>query len=648
MTNIINTFSEIRNMKHRIAVYSNGFNGSITLKAIEGIKKYAKLKDIDAHFYIGFASGNRKDTINIGQFNIYKLADLNEYDGLIIFSGLLNDPSFAKEIIKNASQTGIPIVSVGVDLNGATYVGINNRDGMRELVEHLITEHKVKKIAYIGGTKDHYDTVERLEVVKEVMKKHGLKLPKKNIFYGDWGNEKSIEAADKLAEDRDKMPDAIICANDIMALSVETELRDLGFDLPKDVIVTGFDNIGNGGISYPALTTVEQDYVTVGFNSCKIIYDMVEDKKKTKYSMVSSKLITGESCGCNQGKNNPYDMIRRDYCSRVHARSKMADFFNRSMREERRIILKSSDYEDMKRNLRALYERSHEFVGGNFFVMLNRDFFEDFSIEEDELLDSGYNAVFDTTVSLIDGRISDMGEKLPGFDRIPGEQHVYFFYPLHDEQYNYGYVVFRDGTYIINEDFRIYEYLEKMQQSFMEFRIKMHLDTVNRELRNLYDKDPMTGLYNRFCFVSHAIPIVEESSAHDSQALIMFVDINNMKKINDRYGHVYGDRAIDTVSDAIKDGIGDDNAIGIRYGGDEFLVIAADADIKYAEKIKRRMNSYIDKENKRGTNPFKFSVSIGYVLTDPKSKRTVNDYVDEADRLMYGIKNEYHKKHPND
>ena len=60
------------------------------------------------------------------------------------------------------------------------------------------------------------------------------------------------------------------------------------------------------------------------------------------------------------------------------------------------------------------------------------------------------------------------------------------------------------------------------------------------------------------------------------------------------------------------------------------------------------MNSYIDKENKRGTNPFKFSVSIGYVLTDPKSKRTVNDYVDEADRLMYGIKNEYHKKHPND
>ena len=126
----------------------------------------------------------------------------------------------------------------------------------------------------------------------------------------------------------------------------------------------------------------------------------------------------------------------------------------------------------------------------------------------------------------------------------------------------------------------------------------------------------------------------------------MFVDINNMKKINDRYGHVFGDRAIDSVSDAIKQNIDGDNAIGIRYGGDEFLVIAGNASDDYAVKVKRSIISYIDRENKRGINPFKFSVSIGYVLTDPKSKRTVNDYVDEADRLMYEIKNEYHKKHP--
>ena len=639
-------------MKHRIAVFSNGYNGSITLKAIEGIKKYAAIKDFDTHFYIGFAASNENDSFNVGQFNIYKLAKLEEYDGLIVFSGLLNDPILAQQACKEAKKRGIPVVSIGMQIKDIPYVGINNSDGMRELVEHLITEHGVKNVVYIGGTKTHVDSVERLEVVKEVMKKHDLKLPKKNIFYGDWVNEKAIAFTDELAKSPDGLPDVIICANDIMALAVACELRDLGYELPRDVIVTGFDHIGEGSVSYPALTTVDQDYETIGYNSCKLLYDIVKGKKKEKYSFVSSKLVIGESCGCNLEADSPYDIRRRDYCRNIHAKSKQADFFNRFMRAERTQILESSGYSDMKKRLREFYSSNREYTGDNYYVMLNRSYFENISGDDSDLLCNGYDADFDTTVALYDGKISDKGIdknlRIPGYIKIPGEQHIYFFYPLHNNQYNYGYVVFRDGTYIIDEAFRIYEYLEKMEHSFKEFRINMRLEQANRDLRFLYDKDPMTGLYNRFCFVSHAIPIVEGSSERSKQALIMFIDINNMKKINDRYGHVYGDKAIHILSDSITHSIDDDDAIGIRFGGDEFLIIAGNADKKYAEKIKRKITSYIEKENSRGVNPFKFSISIGYVLTDPKSKRTVNDYVDEADRLMYEIKNEYHEKHPND
>ena len=53
-------------MKNRIAIFSNGYNGSITLKAIEGIRKYAAIKDFDTHFYIGFAAYNEKPTFNVG------------------------------------------------------------------------------------------------------------------------------------------------------------------------------------------------------------------------------------------------------------------------------------------------------------------------------------------------------------------------------------------------------------------------------------------------------------------------------------------------------------------------------------------------------------------------------------------------------
>ena len=367
-------------------------------------------------------------------------------------------------------------------------------------------------------------------------------------------------------------------------------------------------------------------------------------------SSVASKLIVGESCGCNREADSPYDIGRRTYCSSIHAKSKQADFFNRFMRTERTTILESSDYDDMKNALREFYTANHDYIGEDYYIMLNKAYFDDVSAEDSEILAKCYDTSFDTTVSLVGGEVSEDGiDKnlmIPGFKKTPGQQHIYFFYPLHNEQYNYGYVVFRDGTYIIDEAFRIYEYLEKLEHSFMELRINMRLEMVNRELRYLYDKDPMTGLYNRFCFVSHAVPIVEESKERGNQAMIMFADINNMKKINDRYGHAFGDRAINIVADAIKRGIGDDNAIGIRYGGDEFLVIAADASAQYAERFKREINAFIERENMLGINPFKFSLSIGYVLTDPESAKSVNDYVEEADVLMYEIKNEYHKTHP--
>lgn len=637
-------------MKHRIAIFSNGYNGSITLKAIEGIKKYAAVKDFDTHFYIGFAASNEKPTFNVGQFNIYQLAKLEEYDGLIVFSGILNNPELAENSCRLAKEKGVPVVSIGMPFEGIPNVDINNEDGMRELVEHLITKHGVKDVVYIGGTPDHVDTIERYKVVCEVMEKHGLKLEDRNVYYGNWVNETAIEIADTLAKVRDKLPDAIICANDIMALAVCCELRDLGYKLPDDVIVTGFDHIGEGSVSFPALTTVDQDYITVGYNSCKIIYDMIEGNHDGSMSSVASKLIVGESCGCNREAESPYDIGRRDYCSSIHAKSKQADFFNRFMRTERTTILESSDYDEMKNALREFYTANHDYIGEDYYIMLNKAYFDDVSAEDSEILAKCYDTSFDTTVSLVGGEVSEDGiDKdlmIPGFKKTPGQQHIYFFYPLHNEQYNYGYVVFRDGTYIIDEAFRIYEYLEKLEHSFMELRINMRLEMVNRELRYLYDKDPMTGLYNRFCFVSHAVPIVEESKERGNQAMIMFADINNMKKINDRYGHAFGDRAINIVADAIKRGIGDDNAIGIRYGGDEFLVIAADASAAYAERFKREINAFIERENMLGINPFKFSLSIGYVLTDPESAKSVNDYVEDADVLMYEIKNEYHKTHP--
>jgi diguanylate cyclase (GGDEF)-like protein len=126
----------------------------------------------------------------------------------------------------------------------------------------------------------------------------------------------------------------------------------------------------------------------------------------------------------------------------------------------------------------------------------------------------------------------------------------------------------------------------------------------------------------------------------------MFIDINNMKTINDHYGHLYGDKAICIVADAIKAGISE-AILAVRFGGDEFLLAAPEYSIEEAESLKDSINRYIDKQNDSGIYPFRFTVSIGYVITDPTAKESIQDYVHMADELMYDIKRIYHETHPN-
>ena len=127
--------------------------------------------------------------------------------------------------------------------------------------------------------------------------------------------------------------------------------------------------------------------------------------------------------------------------------------------------------------------------------------------------------------------------------------------------------------------------------------------------------------------------------------LVMFVDINYMKHINDKYGHLHGDNAIKTVVSAINENISGDS-IAVRFGGDEFLVISPDCDEEKASKIRESIKDRLNSINKEKINPYDISVSIGYVVTDPVKRGDVvlHEYIKEADKIMYERKRALHRK----
>ena len=196
---------------------------------------------------------------------------------------------------------------------------------------------------------------------------------------------------------------------------------------------------------------------------------------------------------------------------------------------------------------------------------------------------------------------------------------------------------------MISENLGVYDYMEKLEQTFMEYRLKMRLDEANRELSDLYNKDPLTGLYNRFCFDSIAELLYEESVGQDRPLSIMFTDINYMKKINDEHGHITGDQSIIAVADAIVNSIGPD-ALAVRYGGDEFIILSPDTDDAGSKTIRSQIDKNLKSLCRARKIPCKVSVSCGYVITDPKSGKTLDEYINEADKVMYAIKKEIHKE----
>ena len=632
-------------MKNKIAVFANGYNRYCTLKALEGMKTVGREKDFDIDVFVGYASFNDSADFNKGRSGIYWLPKLEDYDGVIVFSGLINDFEIAKKLCMNAKKKNIPVVSIGVYVDGIPFVGTNNETGMRELVEHLVKVHGVKRAVYIGGSREHIDTNIRQSIIEDVFKENKLKLHKKDIYYANWVNEHAAAFASKIAESKEGLPDAIICANDVMALAVSGRLIQMGYTLPQDVIVTGFDHIEESEITYPALTTVEQDYFTIGQNASRMLYNIAEGNVKSTNEIVSSTAVIGESCGCCN--NVEHDVLRRDYCRSVHTIKRDIEFFERLCRMERNEILKSDGYESMKHNLRRFYAKYNYIMGPEFYVMLNSNYFDNPNPEDRALLKKGYGAVFDVTVALTGGKLVNKsipeGALVPGYKKKRGEQNIYYYFPLSSGKYNYGYFAFKGTPVIIEENLRVYDYIEKVEQSFMEYRLKMRLDAANRELTDLYNRDQLTGLYNRFCFDNMAVYLYEESLAEGKPMSIMFTDINYMKIINDKFGHIEGDKSIIAVAEAIKASIRSD-ALAVRYGGDEFIILSPDTKRNESDGIRESIFNYLNQLYKSGRLSCNVTVSCGYVITDPKAGKTLQDYINEADNVMYEIKREVHKE----
>jgi diguanylate cyclase (GGDEF)-like protein/PAS domain S-box-containing protein len=162
-------------------------------------------------------------------------------------------------------------------------------------------------------------------------------------------------------------------------------------------------------------------------------------------------------------------------------------------------------------------------------------------------------------------------------------------------------------------------------------------------LKDLAILDELTGLYNRRGFMALANQHLKQAKRTKRRALVIFADLNGLKRINDTHGHADGDRALIAAADVFNRTFRDSDVVA-RVGGDEFAILAIEADANHLENIRSRLQRALDVANRGNLHPFELSVSIGVVSFDPDQHNTVEELMDLADREMYAHKRDHSKQ----
>ena len=205
----------------------------------------ANREGIDVFIYTSYGSYScpygRNLLSEIGKKNIIYLPDFSVFDAIIALPNSFDingrDSELFELIRKKASCPVFCLQSGPADFKTIT---IDNKNTVKELTDHFIKVHGFKKIYYMSGPLTHKDSPDRLAGYKEAMQEAGLEVLPNYIYEGNYWTNRGKKAMDHFLAGSDDFPEAIICANDYMALSICDEIRNRGKAVPEDVA----ENVG--------------------------------------------------------------------------------------------------------------------------------------------------------------------------------------------------------------------------------------------------------------------------------------------------------------------------------------------------------------------------------------------------------------------
>lgn len=626
----------------QIAFFTTDWNYELVGETLRGVSRYLEEhSDVDVRVFDCFSidEGNLND---FDIYEIYQIVDLDRYDGAIVQTHQIVFREVANRLERLLTQKGIPAVTVGTPLGEMPLIRTDDYEAFRRIAAHVIETHGAKRMWFLKGL-ELFDEDAQSEArqrrfgFRDECREKGIPEESIRILEGNWKSESGREAARLILEAGDR-PDALICANDDMALGAVAALREGGLRVPEDVIVTGYDGIFSSALSNPRLATVDRNFSDVGYLAMDTVVRMARGETPARTTCNRTRDLMTGTCGCKG--NQDAEIIRIK--DRFYRQSQFIRHFYLTQDKIANSIFSAETLQDV---MAAIEEHSDIFGGKDMRIYLDKRYFRSLAglttpEEEAGMADGRYSGRFLLTADSRErvSRSQEYREYGNGWSQRKAEEgteaweRLIQYYPLRFGRTMVGVLMLRGLCAAADMNLHA-SIVNELVLSLEMIRQHQELNRLNARLNDLYVTDQLTGLNNRFGVARFGQPLFDSLSEAGQPVEFIFLDIDDMKGINDRYGHDAGDEALRIAAEALRTA-GAPGTYLMRYGGDEFITFGPAQGERYAETLRKELER-LSRERKL---PFEVQLSLGRYVRPPESRMTLEDCLQEADLRMYEAK----------
>ena len=287
--------------RKRIVVFSSNLTGRYRRDLSRAFNIAAEELDVDLVIFNTYGRIGNWNTLNDDyESEIIDYIDMDQFDGIVFDGEGYNVAGVSDKIEHKLRSAKCAVVSISNHIDGFYNIEFDDAGGMRMMVEHFIEHHHFTKIGFMAGRLSHPDAQIRLKECRDVMLEHGLPEDGVGMFEGDFWYGKGAQAAEYFLSLPER-PEAIVCANDYMAIVLAKELTRRGIRVPEDIAISGYDGTLEGQEGLPRLTTVTRERVNIARKALRFLIKKADNEPAEETDLrVSPQPIYNQSCGCEQ------------------------------------------------------------------------------------------------------------------------------------------------------------------------------------------------------------------------------------------------------------------------------------------------------------------------------------------------------------